>query len=386
MTPHFDREAFARDLDEFRARVLLELGPEDLAHLRRMERWGRLCSAAGWAGAWIAPNPVSALLLAQGRTSRWAMVAHHVLHRGYDRVPGVQASRTSKGFARGWRRLLDWNDWIDPEAWSFEHNQQHHYRLGEEADPDYVELNLDWLRGAKWPAAVKLVVVALFATTWKWTYYAPNTFRHLRGRRGVKAAERAALEPLASMFIQPSFLRRCLLPYATVQFLLVPLLFAPLGLWAAFSVLCNSLLAELITNLHSFLVITTNHVGEDIYAFEGKPADRGEFYLRQVIGSTNFATGGDFNDFLHGWLNYQIEHHLFPDLPMSQYQRIQPEVKRLCEKHGVPYVQESVWKRLAKTLAVMTGGKDMLRLPVAPDEEDVSVVAPLADGSVVTAG
>ena len=32
-----------------------------------------------------------------------------------------------------------------------------------------------------------------------------------------------------------------------------------------------------------------------------------DFYLRAVIGSANFRTGGNVNDFLHGWLNYQIE-------------------------------------------------------------------------------
>jgi fatty acid desaturase len=363
MFPDFDGEAFAQDLDQLRSRAFSEIGADDLTHLKKMERWGRCCSFLGWASAWLIPNPISALLIAQGRTSRWAMVAHHTLHRGYDRVPNIERARTSAGFAKGRRRLLDWNDWIDPEAWAFEHNQQHHYRLGEEADPDYVEMNLDWLRAARWPGPVKLMVVAFFATTWKWSYYAPNTFRQLRGRRGKKPAERGDLEPLASMFVTASFLRRCIVPYAAIQFVLMPLLFAPLGAWAAFSVLCNSLLAELITNLHSFLVITTNHAGEDLYAFEGSPGNRAEFYLRQVLGSTNFSTGSNLNDFLHGWLNYQIEHHLFPDLPMRQYQRIQPEVKRICEKHGVPYVQESVWKRLRKTLAVMTGEADMLRQP-----------------------
>jgi hypothetical protein len=32
------------------------------------------------------------------------------------------------------------------------------------------------------------------------------------------------------------------------------------------------------------------------------------------------GTGSDANDFLHGWLNYQIEHHMFPDLSMLSYQ------------------------------------------------------------------
>jgi fatty acid desaturase len=64
---------------------------------------------------------------------------------------------------------------------------------------------------------------------------------------------------------------------------------------------------------------------------------------------------------LHGWLNYQIEHHLWPDLPMSEYQRLQPQVKALCEKYGIPYVQESVWVRLKKTVDVMVGNSSMPR-------------------------
>jgi hypothetical protein len=31
-------------------------------------------------------------------------------------------------------------------------------------------------------------------------------------------------------------------------------------------------------------------------------------------------SGGNVNDFLHGWLNYQIEHHMFADLSMLSYQ------------------------------------------------------------------
>jgi fatty acid desaturase len=374
MNADFDAEAFARDLDAVRARVRKDAGPADLTHLRKIEAWGRLCTAAGWATTWTAPNPLSAWMISQGRTARWSTVAHHVLHKGYDRVPGTPKSRTSKGFARGWRRMLDWNDWIAPDAWAFEHNQQHHYRLGEDADPDHVELNIDWLRDASWPQPVKLAVLAAFAATWKFSYYAPNTLRQLRARQGKKAAERETLEPLSTMFAKPELWRRCFGPYALSQFALYPALYLPLGPWAAFSALANNLGAEVLTNLHTFLIITTNHVGDDIHIFDGPPKDRAEFYRRQVVGSTNFRTGGDANDFLHGWLNYQIEHHLFPDLSMLQYQQIQPEIRAICERHGVPYVQESVWKRLRKTVAVMTGQADMRRaeIPSAtePDEPE----------------
>jgi fatty acid desaturase len=249
-----------------------------------------------------------------------------------------------------------------------EHNKLHHYRLGEAADPDLVEANLDWLRDSSLPRPVRMAIIAFFASTWKWTYYAPNTLRVLmedaekRERPETSEAPPPRPRTLASMWSEPALWTRCMLPYAGVQFGLVPLLFLPLGPAAASNVLINSLLAEWFTNLHSFLIITTNHAGEDMYAFdEPVRQGKGEFYFRQVVGSTNFRTGGDLNDFLHGFLNYQIEHHVFPDMSMLQYQRLQPQVRALCEKYGVPYVQESVFTRLRKTLAVMLGDADMLR-------------------------
>jgi fatty acid desaturase len=351
--PALDRtpEGFAEALDQLKQRALASLGPDDLAHRRKIERWGRACTALGYATAWLAPNPFSAVSISLGRTTRWAMIAHHTLHKGYDRVPGAAPHETSGTFARGWRRLVDWLDWIDPEAWAHEHNLLHHYRLGETADPDLVEHNLQWLREAPWPRPLKLVVVGFFMLTWKWSYYAPNTLRHLLGTdRG-----------LLGMFGTWALWRRCLLPCGVVHFVLVPLLFLPLGVWAACSVWANVVLAEALTNLHAFAIIVTNHAGPDLRRFETKPSGRPAFYWRQVVGSTNYPTGGDVNDFLHGWLNYQIEHHLFPELPMSAYARLQPEVKALCATHGVPYVQESVRVRLHKTLAVALGDADMVR-------------------------
>ncbi len=307
----------------------------------------------GLATAWLAPNPVSVVLISQGRLARWSMVAHHTSHRGYDQVPGVEHVETSKGFAKGLRRAIDWLDWIDPEAWHHEHDLQHHYRLGEDADPDLLEKNLDWLRDSSLPRPIRWLVVSFFVLTWKWSYYAPNTLRQLLGE------ERS----LASMFVHPKFWTRCILPFGLVHFVLLPLLFAPLGAWAVGSVLCNLVLAELLTNAHAFLVIVTNHAGDDLYRFDTPKEDKADFYARQVLGSTNFRTGGDLNDFVHGWLNYQIEHHLFPDFPMLQLQRIQPEVKALCEKHGLPYVQESVWRRLRKTIEIAVGDTSMILEP-----------------------
>ena len=104
-----------------------------------------------------------------------------------------------------------------------------------------------------------------------------------------------------------------------------------------------------------------NHAGDDMYRFDSRPASKGEYFVRQVIGSVNFRTGGDVNDWLHMWLNYQIEHHLFPDVPISALQRVQPKVKALCERFGLPYVQQSVFTRVRKMARIFTGEETMRR-------------------------
>ena len=111
-----DCAGFVRELGELRRELEAGLGADDIAHLRKLERWGRSCTAIGLATAGIAPNPLSAVALALGRGTRW-MIMHHIGHRGYDKVPGIPARYTSKQFARGLRRYVDWMDWVTPEAW-----------------------------------------------------------------------------------------------------------------------------------------------------------------------------------------------------------------------------------------------------------------------------
>ena len=363
--------ALHAELELIRRQVKAQAGPEDVEHLERMVRWGRACTGLGLATAWIGPNPVSALLLSTGTFSRWAMVAHHIIHRGYDAVPGVPARYRSTRFARGARRFRDWFDWMVPEAWHEEHDLLHHYRLGEVADPDLVEHNLGWLRDAALPRAVKTALVAVMALSWKWAYYAPNPLEKLQDARARRAGRPAPTRAGRLSIFNPlspegrELWWRCYLPYAAWNFAILPSLYAPLGPWAVFSVWSNLLMAEALTNLHAFIVIVPNHAGADLSRFPAPTSSRQEFYLRQILSSANYPCGDDWTDFLHGGLNYQIEHHLFPDLSMLQYRRCQPLVKALCARHGVPYVQESVWRRLRRTVAIMNGQATMRRHPGA---------------------
>jgi fatty acid desaturase len=106
-------------------------------------------------------------------------------------------------------------------------------------------------------------------------------------------------------------------------------------------------------------VVIPNHTGDDLYAYRTESKSREEYYLRQIIGSCNYNCGTDLVDFAQYWLNYQIEHHIWPDMTLLDYRRAQPKVKALCEKMGIPYVQESVWKRVLKTKDIIVGNTTM---------------------------
>lgn len=376
-----DRAAFARDVDALHAELIADLGPADVAHLRRMSRWSTLCTVLGYLTAPFGFNPVAAWLISLGTLSRW-IVMHHVGHKGYDRVPGMPERWTSRRFARGPRRYLDWLDWMLPEAWIHEHNMLHHARTSEEADPDLVERNARMLREARLPRAVKLLLVGVVAATWKILYYAPNTVRELYRAERQRAGQGDGLsaeEAMRQVFdlrdprgraqlrrlLDPrtpegrTLWLRCWLPYAALRFGVLPALFLPLGTAAWLWVLINSLLAEVLTNVHAFVTITPNHTGDDLPQFRGRARDKAEFFVRQVTGSVNYRGGTDVADFLQGYLNYQIEHHVWPDLPMLKYRQAQPRLQAICERHGVPYVRENIGRRLFKLVDVMVGRTSM---------------------------
>merc|ERR1712157_329932 len=165
----------------------------------------------------------------------------------------------------------------------------------------------------------------------------------------------------------PHFLAKVLGPFLLSRFILLPaplLLIPGIGENLFVHAIINLILAELLTNIHGFITIVTNHAGEDLYKFDDEVYPKsGSFYVRQIVSSTNYDVGTDIIDFSHGWLNYQIEHHVWPDLSMLQYQRGAPKLKAICQKHGVPYVQESVWVRLQKTIDIMIGKTSMREFP-----------------------
>jgi fatty acid desaturase len=69
--------------------------------------------------------------------------------------------------------------------------------------------------------------------------------------------------------------------------------------------------------------------------------DRRDFLRRQVLTSRN-VRGGVLIDLVLGGLNYQIEHHLFPNMPRSNLRRAQPIIRQFCQENGLPYGETSL--------------------------------------------
>jgi fatty acid desaturase len=374
-----DKEQLQKDIDAIKETIGAP-NEEDFQHLLKLERWGRAATFGGYfliflislleitsgIGSFLfwTIAVVAAVLIGVGNVGRWANVTHPILHGAYDKVPNIPYKYTKAGYARGKNRYIHWLDWIKPEAWEFEHNIMHHYHLGEDDDPDNVERNMQWLIRSKTPMWLRRLFIYLFAGTWKFTYYAPNTLRILENkeRRKKKLPEVKSYEfsPFKKNGLE--LWKNYILPYATVNFVIIPLLFLPLGWEAVFNAFIIKIMAEYVANIHSFLVIVPNHSAGDIYQFSTPHKSQGEFYLRQIMGSVNYKTGTDPIDFAQGWLNYQVEHHIFPNIPLSQYQKIQPVMKEICKKHNLEYRQESVFKRIGMTVDLMVGKTKLLRV------------------------
>ncbi len=332
-----------------------ETSVQDFYHLRKIEWAGFGCLALGLCFAFNGPNLVAAFGISLFLLSRWGL-AHHILHGAYDNIEGIPKRYTSKVFARSWRRWVDWPDWMPIRGWCMEHNHLHHHHTGEIQDPDIPEEKAEILRKLPLPNVLKYLVVLVTACTWKWSFYSASTVNAMsRGDTpmGLTNFWDLRLKTVRRVWSQSW------LPYVGFHFVCIPSLFLFFGQAVALSFLINRLLAEVITNFHTFFIIVTNHSGEDIYRFSSNTQSL-SFTHKQILGSVNFSYGNDVVDFFHMFLNYQIEHHLFPNLTMLQYQKIAPAVREVVRQEGLPYVQENLLKRSVKLLQNLSGEKSML--------------------------
>jgi fatty acid desaturase len=110
--------------------------------------------------------------------------------------------------------------------------------------------------------------------------------------------------------------------------------------------------ANLLRNVWAYVAICCGHFADGAEKFtpaaleaETKP----EWYLRQMLGTANFRAG-PVMAFLSGNLCYQIDHHLFPDLPSNRYAEIAQRVQAVCAAYDLPYTTGPLARQYLLTL------------------------------------
>ncbi len=133
-----------------------------------------------------------------------------------------------------------------------------------------------------------------------------------------------------------------------LEYVFYPALAGPL----AVKVLVGNVAANALRNGWAYAVIYCGHLTETTATFHEEDLaaeDRAGWYARQVMGSSNFELGR-IGRVLSGHLGFQIEHHLFPNIPAWRYPAMAPRVRAICERHGLPYATGSLASQFASAM------------------------------------
>jgi linoleoyl-CoA desaturase len=114
------------------------------------------------------------------------------------------------------------------------------------------------------------------------------------------------------------------------------------------STLAANFTANIVRNVWAYSIIFCGHFPDQTYTFsqaEVEDETRGGWYVRQLLGSANID-GSPIFHLLAGNLSFQVEHHLYPDMPSSRYAEIAPRVREICRRYGLPYNTGPLSKQL----------------------------------------
>jgi len=316
-------ESFGEELEAIRQRVLADRGQKDVDYIRGVIRAQRGLEVAGrgllWAGvfppAWLAGTAALSLSKILDNME----IGHNVMHGQYEWTNDPKLS--GRGF--------EWDTACPADQWRHSHNYMHHTHtniVGKDRDIGYGILRMSedqrwhpyYLGNPLWAA-----LLALF-------FEYGVALHDLEVERLVKGETNLGekRELLGGIWRK---VRR----QAAKDYVLFPALSGPFFVFP----LAGNAAANLVRNVWSFTIIFCGHFPDGTHEFsEEETADetRGQWYYRQLLGSANLSGGRPFH-ILAGNLSFQIEHHLFPDLPANRYAEISVEVREICERYGIPY-------------------------------------------------
>jgi|SRR5579872_1421691 len=122
----------------------------------------------------------------------------------------------------------------------------------------------------------------------------------------------------------------------------VPLLFWPLPAVVGFYLLRNIMLGYAM-----YAILAPGHFPAEAQRTTEEVRHNADFFAVQTAGTVSFRTG-PVGRFLCSGLEYQVEHHLFPNISHVYYPEISVVVQEFCAEHGLSYRSYSwamaLWK------------------------------------------
>jgi linoleoyl-CoA desaturase len=344
-----DVEALGRELDEIRRDIEEARGEKDAAYIRRLIYIQRRLMVAGrltlFASmvppAWVAGTG----MLAIGKILENMEIGHNVMHGQFDWMndPEIHSG------------TWEWDTTCPADQWKHSHNFMHHTFtnvVGKDNDVGYGILRVT--SDQKWhPANIgNPVYNALLALLFEWgvALHDLDIEQIRKGKKDPKEMKR-----------QLKGIWKKVRRQVGKDYVIFPLLTGP----AFATTLTANATANIIRNLWSYMIIFCGHFPDGAEKFteeELEDETKPEWYLRQLLGSANF-TGSRLLHILSGSLGYQIEHHLFPDLPCNRYPEIAERVTALCEKYNLPYTTGPLYRQYGQVFRTIA----KLSLPTKQD-------------------
>jgi fatty acid desaturase len=328
-----DVEDIGVELDAIRAEVIASRGERDAAYIRKVIDGQRKLELSSRALLLFSLFPPAWVLgtagLSVSKIVENMELGHNVMHGQWDWM------RDPKIHSTTW----EWDSACTSEMWKHSHNELHHNYtnvLGKDQDLGFRVMRVD--EDQPWTPFYLFQPLTNFANACIFQYgiaiYDLEIGAYLKGKADKDVFRRQGKQVLAKIGRQ---VRR--------DYVLHPLLSGP----SALTTFTANLTADLVRNVWTHAVIMCGHFPEGVQTFEKTSIDgetRGQWYLRQMLGSANIS-GSPLMHFMTGNLSFQIEHHLFPDLPSNRYHEIAPKVQDLFERYGLTYTSGPLTKQVA---------------------------------------
>jgi linoleoyl-CoA desaturase len=317
-------DELAREFDAIHDEVFAELGERDRRYITSMIEMHRRLAVAGrvllffsrYKPAWIAGTATLSL----AKILENMEIGHNVMHGQWDWMNDPQIHSST------W----DWDSASTPEAWKHSHNYVHHTYTnirGKDKDLGYEIMRIDphqrWYPVYLLQPLYNVLLMAFF----EW-----GVAFHDLDLEAIRTGEKSKAQVLHELKGMGRKARRQIVK----DYLAFPALSGRKGFR---STLAADFTANIVRNVWAHAIIFCGHFPDQTYTFNEKEVEgetRGGWYVRQLLGAANIE-GSPLFHVISGNLGYQVEHHLYPDMPSTRYAEIAPRVREICSRYGLPY-------------------------------------------------